>query len=665
MFGICLKRNKRESGLVEYIPFLKDLTYSQHVKHDLPVSTSVWSEELLKFVRTIPDMYSPYSDLEKYMISPDTVEKNKIIPSSSSSYFAETFSIYQMIKDKFKKISDEDTYKEVISMNTHGIHIKRFADIASDIIPSLSENYTSSYYRSSSNPLLDLCRSCVINLRNISIVPTGSSYKDIHRIAIKVLKDNWNHNNIIGICCAISDADESSFREMRTAIYEVKPELKGTLKKTEDINDLDLDLFSIEDFLKEEYEFALISNMLNEIVLEEDFLKTSTEILREHQSGLSSSTRTPELVYYTESNISEYVSNVYNGTKDATVYAFLKWKLKPFYKNYDFNSLDYQVCADPGLENMWIIEYSLESKYQFKLYPLDNDESHENLLGDISESKYDFYRLSNEDHTNSIERDRDRICTFTNNLSAIDSIPINLTASQIDKFMGNGTNKILSMGKFSVTDNVQNFLIRAVPEENAKKIIPSAEISVDNTEFLSYFCDYEPILKDDPTILELKELIKGFGCSVPAGNKDTIIKRLAEVMANRYDKVENDIAKMFSNNMIIVKGNYHRTNKEVDICKMLDRDVQAKIISMPRNRNTGNQFSNFIHSNRCVNLVYPCFIVAYIMMHTYAGSIFMPDYKNRLITTKGCFDDLVMRSWGSGENIMMIEASGIGQYSNE
>ena len=53
------------------------------------------------------------------------------------------------------------------------------------------------------------------------------------------------------------------------------------------------------------------------------------------------------------------------------------------------------------------------------------------------------------------------------------------------------------------------------------------------------------------------------------------------------------------------------------------------------------------------------------MMHTYAGSIFMPDYKNRLITTKGCFDDLVMRGWGSGEHITMIEASGIGQYSNE
>ena len=98
---------------------------------------------------------------------------------------------------------------------------------------------------------------------------------------------------------------------------------------------------------------------------------------------------------------------------------------------------------------------------------------------------------------------------------------------------------------------------------------------------------------------------------------------------------------------------------------MLDRDIKSKIISMPKNRNL-NAHSNFVsHSNRCIDLIYPCFIVAYIMMHTYAGSIFMPSYKNRLITPKGCFDDLVFRSWGHGESIMLIEASGIGQYSNE
>lgn len=659
MFGICLKRREKENGLIEYIPFLKELTYSQHVKHDMPVITSVWSKELLKFARTIPSMYSPYSDLEKYMISPDTVEKGKIIPSSSNSHYLEVSSINEIIKDKFKKVPDEDVYKGVLDMNTHGIHVKKFKDVASTIIPSLSEDYTSSYYRSAGNLLLDYCQLCLTNLRNISIVPIGSSYYDIHKIAVETLKANWNHNNIIGVCCAISDADESSFREMRSAIYEVKPELKGTLKKTEDINDLDLDLFSIEDFTKEEYEFALISTMLNEIILEEDFLKTSTEILKEQQSSNGTG------IYYTESNAFDYVSDSCDTVENADIYAFLKWQLKPFYSNYNFNSLDYQVCADPGLENMWIIEYSLESKYQYKLYPLDNDDVHNNLLSDISESKFDFYRLSDKDHTNSIERDRDRICTFVNNASTIDSIPINLTASQIDKYMGDGTNKIVSMGKFGPSRNLQEFIARVSPEENAKKVIPSAEISVDNTEFLSYFCTYDPILKDDPTILEIKELIRGFGCSIPAGNKDTIVKRLAEVMADRYDKVEDDIAKMFSNNMILVKGNYSNTGREVDVCKMLDRDVKAKIISMPRNRNTGNHSSNFVHSNRCIELIYPCFIVAYIMMHTYAGSIFMPDYKNRLITTKGCFDDLVMRGWGSGEHITMIEASGIGQYSNE
>ena len=41
MFGVCLKRRKKESGLIEYIPFLRDITYSQHVKHDTPVITSV------------------------------------------------------------------------------------------------------------------------------------------------------------------------------------------------------------------------------------------------------------------------------------------------------------------------------------------------------------------------------------------------------------------------------------------------------------------------------------------------------------------------------------------------------------------------------------------------------------------------------------------------
>lgn len=659
MFGVCLKRRKKESGLIEYIPFLKDITYSQHVKHDTPVITSVWSESLLKFIRTVPDMYSPYLDLEKYMISPTTIQKEHMLSSSKNSHYFEVSSVNEIIKDKFKKTLEEDVYKEVLAMSTHGIHVKKFKDIANSIMPGLNSGYTTSYYRTNGNVMLDYCKLCITNLRNISIVPIGSSYRDIHKIAIETLKANWNHNNLIGVCCAISDADESSFREMRSAIYEVKPELKGTLKKTEDINDLDLDLFSIEDFTKEEYEFALISTMLNEIILEEDFLRTSTEILKEQKSSNGTDT------YYTESNAFDYVSDSYDTVKNAEIFAFLKWQFKPFHNNYNFNSLDYQVCVDPGLENMWIIEYSLEAKYQFKLYPIDNNEVHNNLLSDISEDKYDFYKLSTSDHTNSIERDRDRICTFVNNISAVNSIPINLTASQIDRYMSNGTSKIISMGKFSPNHNFQDFITRVLTEEHAKKVIPSAEICVDDTEFLSYFCTYEPILKDDPTILEIKELIKGFGCSVPAGNKDTIIKRLAEVMANRYDKVENDIAKMFSNNMILVKGNYSKTNKEVDVCKMLDRDVKDKIIAMPRNRNTGNSSSNFTHSNRCIELIYPCFIVAYIMMHTYAGSIFMPDYKNRLITTKGCLDDLVMRGWGNGENITMIEASGIGQYGNE
>lgn len=662
MFGICLKRKEQNNGLIEYVPFLKELSYSQHVKHAVPVTTSVWSESLLNFARKIPEMYSPYLNLEKYLISPDTKEKEQIASSTVIGEFAQQSSVNEIVISKFKEALGEDIHKDVLRMNTHGIHVRKFEELIAEILPTFDRSKTASYYSSrADNPLLSFCKRFIINLREVSIVPAGSSYSDILKIAIKVLEDSWNHNNIISVCCAIADADESSFRDVRSAIYEVKPELKGTLKKTEDINDLDLDLFSIKDFMKEEYEFALINSMLNEIILEEDFLKTCTEVLREHRSSDNTCS------YSAESKVSEYIVNSDDNIKDMTVYAFLKLQSKPFYKNYDFNPFDYQICADPGLENMWIIEYSIESKYQFKLYPLDNDANHEEFLSKIGELKHDFYELSDKSHTNSIERDRDKICTFTNNSNFPNSIPINLNASQIDKLISNGTNKILSVGKFGVTQSTtfENRFTKVIPTENLKKIVPSAEIAVNDIEFLSYFCEYDPILKDDPTIVEIKELIKGFGFSVPTGNKDVITKRLAEVMANRYIKVEHDISKMFNSNMIIVKGPYHKTNKEVDICKMLDRDIKSKIISMPKNRNL-NAHSNFVsHSNRCIDLIYPCFIVAYIMMHTYAGSIFMPSYKNRLITPKGCFDDLVFRSWGHGESIMLIEASGIGQYSNE
>ena len=63
MFGICLQRKKKENGLVEYIPFLKQVPYSQHVKHDIPLVTSIRSESVLKYIKNIPNMYSPYINL--------------------------------------------------------------------------------------------------------------------------------------------------------------------------------------------------------------------------------------------------------------------------------------------------------------------------------------------------------------------------------------------------------------------------------------------------------------------------------------------------------------------------------------------------------------------------------------------------------------------------
>jgi hypothetical protein len=657
MFAIGLKRTINEDGTVRYGSHLVPMKFSDHVKYQVPVTSNLWSFDTIKELNSIPSMYSPLLDLKRYMDSPHNAMMDVIFPKNSR--LSCTWNLGDILsylsKDcKIKNHAGTDTYNRLQEISDRGVLTQTSFDLMKFSINSRSRDYNSTGVLSFWNTYFSALSS------SSDIVPIKSSYSDIYNYAMNRLKNNWTQLNITSICASIENVEMDSFSSMRKAIYSVKPELKGTLKKIEDINDLDPSLFSLDDFSKEEYEYAIIGTMLKGILLEEDFLTTSTVILKSLGDG-----------QFVRSNMGSYINN------EPDVVALLSFNHSHIFHSNEYNPLDHQVLVDPGLELGWITQYiPKSSKNEFRLYPIEltNNEIIAKLENIYRSSFASWYSNSSantikansghysgikETSANKVDRDRDRIIKIIDN-NGSKTIPLELSADEIDKLViprieGSGI-RLLAMGKsVALGSNGYTYETRFMTKlmansSNLQIACSNSEIEVNDIRFSTYYSSYEPMLRNDPTIAEIKEMIRLFGYSASAGNKDEVKKRLAEVMSLHYNSVKDIIPQIFSPEKMIIVKSFTNIGNSIDISKMIDRSVAEKLLP-------GVQ-----EGHQSYDSVLNAFIHVYINMHTYAGAIFSHDYENRLTTPNGYFNDLVMRTWGGDERIVLMEASGIGSY---
>ena len=149
------------------------------------------------------------------------------------------------------------------------------------------------------------------------------------------------------------------------------------------------------------------------------------------------------------------------------------------------------------------------------------------------------------------------------------------------------------------------------------------------------------------------------GYSTVNGTKDDLKKRFAECMVKQYEKKKDDIAEVFKGMKMIcvVNDESSRLYKEdlggINIIDAID-DYKRKSI-VPSKLWDG--FATHEMSGMGKRVL-SCLLVCFIKTHNYANTIFSPDFENKMITAKGCMQDLVFRTWGQTIEISLVETSG-------
>ena len=373
------------------------------------------------------------------------------------------------------------------------------------------------------------------------------------------------------------------------------------------------------------------------------------------------------------------VDNYLAGEEHIT--AFLCVNYEGIYKQGNYNSSDYQIFSDLAFNNSWIIEYSSNAvSNNFLLYPcfFSNDAKAElqselsaeqsfNQIDSIEEAKKIDIASNKKYAKNSISSDVGKISALIGRELDV-SFPIGLSADEIDIVINDSSASkrwtLCSDGKRYNSTNVphyrrsrDHFLTKEISTNYTSqvRVVPSAQIDVENAETSIFEVTYHPIFGNDMTIVEIKNLIKSMGYSSVNGTKDELKKRFTDCMVKHYEKNKDELAKVFYGMKmicIIEDDSISRGSTAIsgmNLLDIIDQYAVSKIIPASCRENLDSGLPNKILA---------CMLICFIKTHNYADSIFSPDFENKMITPKGCMEDLVLRSWGQGIVVKLIETSG-------
>lgn len=686
MFGIIAEKIEEPDKTIRYVFKMKSIKFSDHVKYDIPVTSMFWSHEIDKAISSLPEVCNPITNNIQSFVDSDPWKSNKSDSGHLDAIKSRSLSQTNMGRylHQWNHSANCSFFKEHTSKG-FGSFYKAKRDINEQIkaLTQLSVNTMDVWER-----LMDQRGASRLNwktdgsspglkgfydhwirgiLSTVDIVPDNFTYTDLLKTAKKRLSDNWTQFNVIRLCQSIACLEEhADFRDTRKAIYDIKPELKGSIKKIEDLTDFDPEIFTIDDFSNEDHEYHIINLSMNSICYESDFTMTFLKPFRELDGDL------------VPSEMDSYI----DGTKG--VFAFLGVNYELMHEVGSYNTCDYQVISDLAFNNCWIMEYIKDlTERPFALYPcslgsemrsvLQDELSQEGSFSQIGsielEAKDPSLARSKEYLQNDMSNDIGKIAALIGRKLEV-SFPLKLSSAEIDMIVNDlptskrwticSNGKILSGsygGRQSRRD--YSFVTREVEADYGTqlRVIANAQINVESASTNIFEIKYEPIFGSDMTVAAMKDLMKSMGFSSINGTKDNLRKRFAECMVKHYEKNIDIISSVFQGMRMIciMQDSLGRGNglKGMKLVNIIDEHTKSKIVPEAIKRN-----ENLMSYQGCEERILSCLLVCFIKTHNYADSIFSPDFVNKMTTSKGCMEDLVLRSWGQDIIVKLVETSG-------
>ncbi len=669
MFGIVAERIQNTDETIRYTFKMHSIKFSDHVTYDIPVTSNFWTKDIRSAVEALPNICNPITNNVQQFIYPSTrnrlaqqaLGENDISAQFNTWNHQKELNFFKQEVLKFAKESKKVTeFKKKMESLRH-LSVNTI-DPSEWLINAPTTNRSFGHQMGSGTR--GFYDGILMSFLRVSdIIPDSFNYNDLLKVAKERLQENWSQFNIQKLCCSISCLEENAdFRDTRKAVYEVKPELKGTLKKIEDLTDLDPEIFTMDDFSKEEHEYHIINLMMGRVCYESQFVNAFLKTFKKQKSSI------------TPCRPEEYIS----GNKDTVAFTCINYS--GLYSGHEYAYFDYQVMSDLAFSNSWIIEYVKDSKQPFALYPCQfssgtrgvvqaelSGETTFNQMTEISDAKDSALINSPEYQENPMYGDVGKIAAIVGR-KLDTSFPIKLSAEEIDMLINDSAGSkrwtVCTDGKRYEGHSSRHrdaFITKVMPGKFSQQemVVPSAEINVESAQTNIFKVKYEPIFGNDMIVADIKDLIKSLGYSTVNGTKDDLKKRFAECMVKQYEKKKGDLAEIFKDMKMIcvVNDESSRLYKEdlggINIIDAID-DYKRKSIVPGK---LWDQFEN--NEMRGIGKkILSCLIVCFIKTHNYAGTIFSPDFENKMITPKGCMQDLIFRTWGQSVEINLVETSG-------
>ena len=672
MFGIVAERIQNTDGTIRYAFKMHSIKFSDHVTYDIPVTSNFWTKDIRSAVEALPNICNPITNNVQQFIDPSN--RNRLAQQAlGENDISMQFNTWNYIKElnffkeevmKFTKESKKVTKLKKKMESLRHLSVNTIDPSEWLINAPSSSRAIAHHMNSGTRSFYDGI--LMSFLRVSDIIPDSFNYNDLLKVAKERLQENWSQFNIQKLCCAIACLEEDTdFRDARKAVYEIKPELKGTIKKIEDLTDLDPEIFTIDDFSKEEHEYHIINLMMGKVCYESQFVNAFLKTFKKQKSSI------------TLCSPQEYIS----ANKDVIAFTCINYS--GLYSGHEYAYFDYQVMSDLAFSNSWIIEYVKESKQPFTLYPCKfssetrgiiqaelSGELTFNQMTEVSDVKDSALLNSPEYEDNPMYSDIGKIAAIIGR-KLNTSFPIKLSTEEIDMVINDSAGSkrwsVCTDGKryesnsYSRHRHRDQFITKVMPGKFSQQemVVPSAEINVESARTNIFKIKYEPIFGNDMIVADIKNLIKSLGYSTVNGTKDDLKKRFAECMVKQYEKKKDDLAEVFKDMKMIcvVNDETSRLYKEdlggINIIDAIDDYKRKSIVP--------SKLWDQLESNELRGIgkrILSCLIVCFIKTHNYANTIFSPDFENKMITAKGCMQDLVFRTWGQTIEISLVETSG-------
>lgn len=673
MFGIVAERIQNTDGTIRYAFKMHSIKFSDHVTYDIPVTSNFWTKDIRSAVEALPNICNPITNNVQQFIDPSTrnrlaqqaLGENDISMQFNTWNYAKELNFFKEEVMKFTKESKKVTEfkKKMESLR----HLSVNTIDPSEWLTGHRDSFDSYRGRLPDSGARSLYDGILMSFLRVSdIIPDNFNYNDLLKVAKERLQENWTQFNIQKLCCSISCLEEDAdFRDTTKAVYEIKPELKGTIKKIEDLTDLDPEVFTMDDFSKEDHEYHIINLMMGKVCYEGQFVNAFLKTFKKQKSSI------------TPCSSQEYIS----GSKDVVAFTCINYS--GLYSGHEYAYFDYQVMSDLAFSNSWIIEYVKDSKQPFALYPCQfssetrgaiqaelSGELTFNQMTEVGDVKDSALLNTPEYQENPMYSDVGKIAAIVGR-KLDTSFPIKLSVEEIDMVINDSTgNKrwtICTDGRryenrdYGHNRNRDQFITKVMPGKFSQQqmVVPSAEINVESAQTNIFKIKYEPIFGNDMTVVDIKNLIKSLGYSTVNGTKDDLKKRFAECMVKQYEKKKDDLAEVFKGMKMIcvINDESSRLYKEdlggINIIDAIDDYKRKSIVP--------SKLWDQLESNELRGIgkrLLSCLIVCFIKTHNYANTIFSPDFENKMITPKGCMQDLIFRSWGQTIEINLVETSG-------